>query len=269
MKERPILFSTPMVQAILEGRKTQTRRVINESFNGCFTNGGPHPCPNDPIVFHPGEELESVMEPGEKIVVDGDKVQAYFHCSTMDKTAYCPYGKIGDILWVREEHYRIGHWEAVPRVKTKGGRQKWKFVADSNEVRYFDNPPEIFRKGRHSKDPATSIWHKRLARFMPKSVCRLFLENTYISAERLNDISDDDAIAEGIIGYSDHILEEVFYKDYLSDASGFGHPDHDYPTVDNPVESYKSLWKKINGEESSNENPWVWVIEFKRIKRNG
>jgi hypothetical protein len=113
MREIPILFSTPMVQAILAGRKTMTRRIINESFNGCLTNGGPHPCPNDPVVFHPGEKFEF---DGEQITVDYPQVRALFHCSTLDSEAKCPYGKKGDLLWVRETwcDYDAGY---IPELK--------------------------------------------------------------------------------------------------------------------------------------------------------
>jgi hypothetical protein len=189
MKERPILFSTPMVQAIMEGRKTQTRRIAK------------------------GHALQ---------FLDAGLLSEY-----VSKQDLCPYGELGDILWVRET------W-ALP-VDADGNDAGYQYKAD-----YSDG---------------SERWKWKPSIHMQKSACRLFLQITYIAIERLNDISDDDAIAEGIIGWSD--------------ASGFGHPDHDYPTVDNPVESYKSLWKKINGEESWNENPWVWVIEFKRIKRNG
>lgn len=232
MTDRPILFSAPMVRAILDGRKTQTRRIVK--------GGEMAAVPFDRI---PSEEIESLEIRGWREYVKGHLFPS------------CPYGQPGDRLWVRETHYRFGHWEAVASVRTKTGRQKWAFVPDSTDV-LFDAPPE-FRKGRHHKDPFTQAWHKRLARFMPKNIVRITLEITDVQVERLQDISEADAVAEG---------------SYLGKCECFPRPR-------NPVESmmkqtwchkhgdeFISLWKKINGPESWNANPWVWVIEFKRVK---
>lgn len=223
-KERPILFSGAMVRAILNGSKTQTRRVVK-----------PQPA-NDPAIHHP-------IEPYRTSGGDWNWVLAATGMGTGDPFP-CPYGKPGDLLWVREEHYRFGHWEPVPGVSTKGGRQKWRFVADADET-LFDAPDE-YRKGRHHKDPSTPAWHKRLARFMPRSVSRITLEITDVRVERLNDINEQDAEAEGI-----DFMREIPDADETLRASKL----------------FEVLWESINGIGSWSLNPWVWVIEFRRVEQ--
>ena len=197
MKERPILFKTEMVTAILENKKTQTRRVISSQ----PVNGN---C-----------KLMRLMESTDR---DKNKKKGYFSWEELeneysikpnDDPIYfkCPYGENGDRLWVRETfclnngfiYFKADGIQLLP------GNAKWK--------------PSIF---------------------MQKIDSRITLEITNIRVERLNDISESDAIAEGIDWEDDYVHMRA--KD-----------------------AYESLWKKINGEESWKQNPWVWVIEFERI----
>jgi hypothetical protein len=238
-RELPVLFQRAMVRAILAGTKTQTRREVrwrglapglNLGFTGLVVDRyeGANCRPEWLLMSRRGDgawEDRSGLTP-------------------------CPYGQAGDRLWVREEHYRFGHWEPVPDVKTKGGRMKWQFVADTPD--FLFEPPEAFRKGRHHRDPATPAWHKRLARFMPRAACRILLEVSAVRVERLQSISEADAIAEGIErdtgeGWMDYLAPEL---------CGFGFP----------IASYASLWKSINGEGSWDANPWVWAVDFWRVK---
>lgn len=229
VKERPILFSTPMIKAILEGRKTVTRRVIK-----------PHPVPcnhegyveavwkNDPTKWkafddHPDRWYCSYCGNGVDYGGNGMK---------------CPYGKPGDVLWVRETWSKI-HYEGV----------------DENLTYIF--------KADWTGDAVKGIWKPSI--HMPRAACRLRLEIVSITVERLQDITEEDAIREGILFYDDSILGRRF-KDYEADASAYGHPDHDYPTLSTARESFFTLWQSINGPESWNANPWVWRIEFKRIQ---
>jgi len=212
VKQRPILFSTEMVKAILARRKTMTRRIMA-----------------DPPAAT-GNRNEFVMN-----------MEA------------CPFGKVGDILWVREEHYRYGHWEPVTGVKTPTGRQKWAFIPETSEFRYYNNPPKEFRKGMHNSDPQTSCWYKRLGRFMPKEACRLSLRITGRRIERLQDISEQDAIAEGV-----ETLPNGNWKCYVQYA------DSCYTAR----ASFDTLWEFINGSASRKANPWVWVVSFERIPLN-
>lgn len=205
MKERPILFSAPMVRALLAGTKTQTRRVVK-----------PQP---------------------ETADVENRRIVPYIGAGDrLARELRCPYGGPGDHLWVREDHYRYGHWEPLPGVRTKTGRMKWRFVAETDEIRF--DPPASFRKGRHTKDPETPAWHKRLGRFMPRAFSRLTLELTEVRVERVQDMSEADAIAEGWM-----------------------HPEIE------PLVWYRHLWESINGPGSWGANPWVWVVSFRDVTK--
>ena len=167
-KERPILFAGPMVNAILEDRKTQTRRIMKENTDGC------------------------------------------------------PYGIPGDRLWVREAWaplstfapaelgylYRADHHKGLEK---KDGDQKWK--------------PSIH---------------------MPRVASRITLEITGIKVERLQNISEADAQAEGV--------------EFPAPYSGVNNKTH--PTC---IDAFQVLWTSINGPDSWSQNPWVWAIQFKRI----
>lgn len=217
MKERAITFIRLLAIAAREGRKTQTRRVVR--IPPVLRNGSLHG--NDYLEF----------------------------------LRHCPYGQPGDRLWVREPYYQFGHWEPIIGKLTKGGKQKWGFVPDSTEIRF--EAPETFRLGRHHRDPGTPAWHKRLARFMPRSASRTLLEIVSIRVERLRDISEKDSSAEGADANRinpDWTPEEIELLDL--------------PSAD-PATPYKNgfalLWRGINGFDSWASNPWVWVIEFKRV----
>jgi hypothetical protein len=243
MKERPILFSTPMVKAILEGRKTVTRRVIKESWNGCLTHGGPHPCPNDPLVFYPGDEFDHPdPEVREKITIDVPEVRAFFHCSTLDRSeAKCPFGKPGDILWVRET------WTD----EINGKENHYPFFKADFPMTWDDDGQT------HTLLVTDLKWKPSI--FMPKHICRLQLLIKSISVERLNDISKEDAIREGIEPTirleNDFVKGDQYYKHYTNKKIDGA----------DPVSSFRSLWESINGKESWDSNPWLWRIEFEKL----
>lgn len=218
-----------MVQAILGRRKTQTRRVVKiQPYRQCVR-----------VVPHGDEFLQ--------VLLDGEGAE--FTLGNVNKRLKCPYGKVGDHFWVRETFYQRGNWQDVPNVKTKTGRQKWQFVP-VDDVIVFE-PPETLRKGRHHKDPYTIEWHKRLGRFMPKKYSRTTLEIIDIRVERLQDISTDDAISEGLEIKYPYMDGQRFYNGIVGD----------------PIASFKKLWESINGTDSWDENPWVWVVKFKVIKK--
>lgn len=242
MKIRGIGMSGGNPQAIIDGRKTQTRRTMKPQPLPCNHEGFVEAeWRNEPPKFElNGNEAHCVLC-GNGIVMGGESVYK------------CPYGQVRDVLYVREEHYRYGHWEHDNTRKRKSGRQAWKFVADTDEF-LFEAPAE-FRKGRHHKDPFTPAWHKRNAMFMPKAAARIFLEITGLRVERLNDITEEDAIAEGVESEFDT------YRDYLQieRLGSF--------IFTNPIDSFISLFDSINGPGSWERNDWVWVIEFKRIEK--
>jgi hypothetical protein len=188
MKECPIIFSGPMVRAILAGQKTQTRRVVK-------VRGG-----SDPVV------------------VDG-KV---WKPARVDYSGYiqCPYGFPGDRLWVREawcEPFYLTH------------------DIDCEQVGYrADNPESI--NGQVIK------WKPSI--FMPRWASRITLSVVSVRVERLQDITIDDVIAEGVFADFDP-----------PDGHGFRSEARNL---------YEKLWESINGPGSWDANPWVWVIEFER-----
>ncbi len=198
-KETPIAFKPEMVQAILEGRKSMTRRLIN-----------PQQPDEDGLAYH------TILKRWE---------------DTSEKIYLCRYGHTGDLLYVRETFYAYGYWALVDG--------KWTFndCTDGDfKYRFFDNKPQIVQTDRN----AGIGWYKRPAIFMPKAAARIWLEVTGVKAERVCDISEEDAKAEGVVEKFRGIEGRVELK-----------------------QVFKELWNKINGPESWEANPWVWVVSFK------
>jgi len=203
MKERPILFSAPMVRAILDGSKTQTRRVIKAQ-----PNPGEWPLLDIAIDMR-GNRVGAAVWWMDENNQHGDE-------------RLCPYGQPGDRLWVRET---------------------FTATRDRETIIYRADPlyADMLR-GDLGRDWAwTSSIH------MPRWASRILLEVTGVRVERIQDISEEDAKAEG----ASPTLTSL-------DATQFG-------AVGTCREGFRQIWESINGEKSWDANPWVWVIEFKRI----
>jgi len=186
MTERPILFSAPMVRAILAGTKTQTRRVVKPAHKAWM---------DQPVTHQLGE---------------------------WDKRPL-PYGKPGDRLWVRET------WQAV------SGNDRARHIMthprpDRGWLEYAATP--------RADEPAYK-WRPSI--HMPRWASRIMLEVTGVRVERLQDISEADAMAEGVTAGKYTGLDRAYAR------------------------AYSDLWEQINGPGSWDANPWVWVIEFKRF----
>jgi hypothetical protein len=197
-KERPILFSGPMVRAILEGRKTQTRRTYKLQ-----------------------KEMEWYQDLGGE--AEGWYTNGIGWWNVEEEV--CPYGKLGDRLWIREA---------------------WAHEFVGNEIAYK------FRADHHTgleKRDGDQKWKPSI--HMPRIACRLMLEITGTRVERLNEISVDDAIAEGIEPVRG--IWKLYGERTIGSAVATGQPR----------KSYASLWQSINGPGSWAANPWVWVVEFK------
>lgn len=207
MKERPILFSGEMVRAILNGRKTMTRRVVKQQ-----------PSPDPVRIRNYGERYGFMCESNSGKV--GIFQPANYHC---------PYGTVGDRLWVRETVFQYGRW--IMEEDQSGEREQ---VWHGGEYHYCAD--EAIDTNR--------IIRKRPSIHMPRRLCRILLEITEIRVERLNDISESDAQAEGSDWYS---IQEK------------------YPYIGRHQQAFKQLWESINGSGSWEKNPWVWVICFKRV----
>jgi hypothetical protein len=218
MKEHPILFSGDMVKAILEGRKTQTRRIIK-----------PQPelktYPHLDNVY--SEELQKfITRPNINLIWKG--VQTHID----EFNQRCPYGKVGDQLWVRET------WAKV-------------YCEEENEDETFVYRATDPGLTTGDEDEEGNIFKWRPSIFMPRYASRIQFEIVNIAVDRLNNISEEDARAEGI---------EMNNKPY----AGWFWMENIYSTDYAPL-AYEKLWDKINGKDSWLKNPWVWVIEFKRI----
>lgn len=235
MKFIPILFSTPMVQSTLNGRKKQTRRtkgleLINDR-------------PNEFIRLD-GYHQDGIPRPARKY---DDRFYYAFtgkRSNMVTTVVHCPYGKPGDILWVRENYCPTG----------------------SNEYLHNEtNKPFFYAADIIEKDFAYSVmkdygWKMKTSIHMPKAACRLFLKVKSVRVERLNDITHYDSVAEGI--------EELDPKSYDFDRIGWRFKDYKGNSLCKPKASFETLWQSINGEQSWKDNPWVWVIEFERINLN-
>lgn len=205
-KERPILFSAPMVRAILEGRKTVTRRAVKatkahahgfmmlDHGNGWW----PYNAFGDFTSDHEGMKYPIAR----------------------------PYGKVGDRLWVREA------WQADAQVNEVAPRE----LSHGEPIRY---PAD--GASRQTGCSMITQGKTRPSIHMPRWASRILLEITDVRVERLQDISEEQAKAEGPNWpVADHL--EMAWR-----------------------VQFRTLWESINGAENWNANPWVWVVEFKRV----
>jgi hypothetical protein len=220
MKTRPILFSPEMVKAVQDDRKTMTRRI----------------CKHQYWSF------------SELLDVNTNKIT-----QKVDRNVSCPYGKIGDVLWVKETFYAYGEW-IKNGVSKNMGRQKYKFIDMTGadfEYKYSVEGPLRLKPSRLDGIG----WYKRNSIFMPKKAARLFLMIKDMRVERLQDISEKDAIKEGT--NSSIPMRDMQYLK----GSNYKLPS---PFLEHQF-AFLVLWAKINGVQSWDANPWVWVISFERI----
>ncbi len=211
MKERGMIFNADMVRAILDGRKTQTRRIVK-------------PQPD---------------EDGLAKVTDGPWVD------TSERVYRCPFGQPGDRLWVRET------WQAIHDSLDEFGNvdeRTWMpFIHKAADSYWHAVYAEEF--GVFNREDRGFPW--RPAIHMPRWASRILLEITDVRVERLNAISQEDAQAEG--------MELTGWRPTYSDPDSGGE-------VMTPYDNFAELWSSIYGDESWQANPWVWVIEFKRVE---
>jgi hypothetical protein len=195
-----------------------------------------------------------------------------------------------DILWVRETTYLWGTW--VKNGITKTGKQKYKFVWDKTKPAIYaaDGAPDYICKGWQEVG-----YFKRPSIHMPREAARIFLRVKDGRIERVQDISEEDAIAEGVERLFDHLTKEKYmdwanrvgehetqeeqpYKNYLWHGHfgdcGTGNKQsdewsHQYSSYENARGSFSSLWHLINAKRGYgwDKNPWIWVYTFERISK--
>lgn len=220
-KEIPALFQTLMVQAILEGRKTKTRRTKGLEFIN--------------------EASEDFTHQYLGINEDGLHLMKNNYGAT--NAIKCPYGKTGDILWVRET------WAKVPHSSYRQSNGVMQMPLDENMV-------AVFKAGWDRSMPGR--WKPSI--HMPKAAARIWLEVTDVRIERLKQITEKDAIAEG--------APDSIKVDDMKLLKGLGNWKIPSPFRMHQF-GFMALWCKINGCESWLQNPWVWVVSFKVLSTTG
>jgi hypothetical protein len=213
-KERPIIFSGPMVRAILKGNKTQTRRVVKKQRDMEFDAADPY---YGPYWLSYATEAE-----GE------------------DAKVRCPYGKPGDRLWVREAFIH----------------EPAEYCLEAS-VSIPCRPATTWYRADITGDTRGVGWKPSI--YMPRWASRITLEITGIRVERLQQISREDAQAEGIERVGGNYSCSP-WRNYMLQPMA--------PTVLNssdPRHSFMTLWKSINSAGSWDANPWVWVVEFRQV----
>lgn len=229
MKERGMIFNGEMVRAILDGRKTQTRRIVKGA------DGAVKFCQEWDIN---GEEIFVVL--GEKDHTGMNPVLGAISC---------PFGAVGDRIWVRETFQGpLVHEELFEEYSAYPEKfetpEYCEYAADGGvRPEYCDLDDNL----RHGWRPSIH---------MPRWASRILLEITNVRVERLNAISEEDAEAEGIDMEALYDSQDCY--DCIADHNMTGRP-----TV---TGAFKYLWESIYGAENWLANPWVWVIEFKRVE---
>ncbi|MDZ0373591.1 hypothetical protein M2S12_24745 [Klebsiella pneumoniae] len=214
MKERGMIFNSEMVRAILDGRKTQTRRPIKWK---------------ETRFTEIGEREDGSKWPWSE---DAEHACDFWHP--------CPFGAVGDRIWVREAfrvHSRAT--DVATLVYKASERNSWTEQTRRVPVAVCNKPvtPEKWTPSLH----------------MPRWASRILLEITDVRVERLNAISEEDARAEGIIDGGCLNCGEP-------EPCGCANPEPD------ATDAFAYLWQSIYGQDNWNANPWVWVIEFKRVE---
>jgi hypothetical protein len=214
MKEIPMLFSTPMVQAELDDRKTMTRRMKGLE----QINKAPSHYNFDHFEINKKGQLVAVFDdpifPGSQDVV-------------------CPYGQPCDLLWVRET------WQWIEG-----------FAGSGYYVFKTEFKPRYEAWERDTRDGIERIEQWKPSIHMPKEAARIWLQVTDIRVERLQDISGDDVLAEGVDNGKSNKSMGVRWENMQRMA-------------------FEEVWTKINGADSWNNNDWVWVISFKVLSTTG
>lgn len=244
VREKPILFSSPMVQAILDGRKTQTRRIIK-----------PQP-PSHIDVLH-GHDLRGRAPYDLEHSETGGVIGYGFHDDS-DVLYKFPYGPVGSRLWVRERWRvaSINHSIPVAQFYTIQFANFGVLPHPQPEQSLF--APLAASEAWAMGETGTGFGKWRPSIHMPRWASRITLEITDIRVQRLQEISEEDAIAEGIqIGQG--LCGENVYWDY-------GDNESRSPLKFGAVDSFYTLWESINGEGSWDLNPWLWALTFKVLK---
>ena len=235
MKERGIIFNSEMIRAIIDGRKTQTRRVVNNVIPG-----------NCLWLKKPTKTRSGTTT----------------HILDAPKYNLCPLGKIGDRLWVRETYSLLGNEDACPidwndnivNDKTEAARiYRASCAQKSGDYGLWSIPDDADWKPHTKEMKFEGQWTPSI--HMPRWASRITLEITNVRVERLNNISARDVVAEGLIQLP---ASGRYVRFEGAQHFGLAYRDH--------KEAFADLWDEVSKPDCNYEsNPWVWVIEFKRV----
>lgn len=219
-RERPILFNDQMVRAILEGRKTVTRRVMKPQPTPCKDGGHHWPCNVHQSMLHVERELQN----GEG-----------YWCGLAE--AACPHGQPGDWLWVREA-WTIDLLAAYSTEKGYDSEYELRYRADdaAREIHVAPGEPDPYLA---LYDSQRGDWRPSI--HMPRWASRILLEITAVRVERVHDITPNQCIAEG----------------------AWREKDKELGRGQEAIAAFADLWRSTGGDWDA--NPWVWVVEFKRV----
>lgn len=253
---KPILFNTDMVQSILDGKKTVTRRVIKPqpkfilsyTFAGC--NNGTWTYPSDSAYVYWGEEYRL-----PDFITEDDK-----------KMAWKPPYHTDDILYVRETWQHLYELDGNEQIIEGTGKYYYAATDTLPFNTYVDSMGVT-----HERVPWRPSIH------MPKEAARLFLKVTNVRVERLQEITKEQALSEGVPDDSDYPISKVYCPRCRGEgligslSANLGYMEVDCPDCDTAIKRFKNLWNSTIKKSDLNRygwdaNPWVWVIEFERIE---
>lgn len=223
IKERPIIFSGPMVRAILSGRKSQTRRIIKPQPSENCTGFSPAISGEHWIEQLPVKVPAGMLHPRHGAVdttISGNSLR-------------CPYAPVGARIWVREAYL----------VRGAGKIPVYKADLSAVDAAGFG--------------AMYGGWKRSM--YMPRWASRIMLEIIKIRVERVQELRETDAVAEGIEP------DGPVNRDDLTSCWRNYDPHETAAYWNSPRDSFHSLWSAINGADSWNANPWVWVLEFRRV----
>lgn len=221
----PMLFSPAMVEALLDGRKTETRRILNPQPE-TYQNDAGKTC--DIYPFRVEGQTRSRIASG-------------FNGSGVITTQFCR-AEVGDLIWVKEAHFAFGRWEKTDELTRKMQKPKREFFRYPGKSLLFEAPADVMT----GQNEQGSGWFKRSSLFLPKMDSRLTLRVTGFSIERLHDIDEAGAVAEGAC---------------TADLNM-------HPELGTARHWYEDLWNSINGADAWDANPWVDVIKFEVLRQN-
>lgn len=221
MKEFPMFFNDEMVRALLDGRKTQTRRPVAKV------------SPDNSLVIRKASRNR-----------DG----VYTHVMDAPKHGLCPFGSVGDRIWVREAWADV-NLEGLPAVAYRADDDVYSlmddesFLDEEGAFNYDDSRVSKYEFAAWYADLVSGTeGHWRPSIHMPRWACRILLEITDVRVERVSSISNDDAGKEG----------------YPANPAPYGGEMDKWLW-------FRQLWDGLYPEQTFRANPWVWVIEFKRV----